>query len=243
MAAGLVRYKLCDRDFDCENCPLDAALRGRPHPDGSERRSPDRWMLPALPLTFPRDRRYSTGHLWLGDDRGAGQGVASGRSPGWRMGLDAFAAGLLRSCGVRGLRPLPPGTSLAPGEPCCELELEAGTLPLAAPFAACLEGVNPALTGEGGDGCPGILGDPYGEGWLARLHGAGAGEGHLLEAPEAERQADLDLRRFRRLAGLQLLSQAASLGPCIQDGGAPVSDLRQMLGERRWLALLRQLVH
>ena len=28
MSAGLVSYKLCDRDFDCGNCPLDAALRG-----------------------------------------------------------------------------------------------------------------------------------------------------------------------------------------------------------------------
>ena len=25
MSAGLISYKLCDRGFDCENCPLDAA--------------------------------------------------------------------------------------------------------------------------------------------------------------------------------------------------------------------------
>jgi hypothetical protein len=29
MSAGVIRFWLCDRDFDCENCPLDAALRGR----------------------------------------------------------------------------------------------------------------------------------------------------------------------------------------------------------------------
>jgi hypothetical protein len=27
MAAGLLAYKLCDRGFDCESCPLDCALR------------------------------------------------------------------------------------------------------------------------------------------------------------------------------------------------------------------------
>ncbi len=30
MTAGLVSYKLCDRRLDCERCPFDAALRGRP---------------------------------------------------------------------------------------------------------------------------------------------------------------------------------------------------------------------
>jgi len=29
MRAGVIRFWLCDRDFDCEHCPLDAALRSR----------------------------------------------------------------------------------------------------------------------------------------------------------------------------------------------------------------------
>lgn len=28
MEAGVIRFWLCNRDFDCERCPLDAALRG-----------------------------------------------------------------------------------------------------------------------------------------------------------------------------------------------------------------------
>ena len=32
MSAGLLRYRLCDREYDCEHCPLDAALRGAPAP-------------------------------------------------------------------------------------------------------------------------------------------------------------------------------------------------------------------
>jgi hypothetical protein len=30
MDAGVVNYKLCDRGFDCERCPLDQALHRRP---------------------------------------------------------------------------------------------------------------------------------------------------------------------------------------------------------------------
>lgn len=29
MQAGVVGYKLCDREFDCDQCPFDAALRGQ----------------------------------------------------------------------------------------------------------------------------------------------------------------------------------------------------------------------
>ena len=29
MQAGVVGYKLCDREFDCDHCPFDAALHGR----------------------------------------------------------------------------------------------------------------------------------------------------------------------------------------------------------------------
>jgi hypothetical protein len=29
MLAGVVDYKLCDRQYDCEHCPLDSALRER----------------------------------------------------------------------------------------------------------------------------------------------------------------------------------------------------------------------
>jgi len=28
MDAGVLTYRLCDRDFDCAHCPLNAALRG-----------------------------------------------------------------------------------------------------------------------------------------------------------------------------------------------------------------------
>ena len=36
MDAGVVNYKLCDRGYDCERCPLDQGLHRRP----SERSAP-----------------------------------------------------------------------------------------------------------------------------------------------------------------------------------------------------------
>ena len=37
MEAGVVGYKLCDREFDCDHCPFDAALRGEAAHDGRGR--------------------------------------------------------------------------------------------------------------------------------------------------------------------------------------------------------------
>lgn len=37
MSAGLLSYRLCDREYDCEHCPLDAALRGAPPPPPADR--------------------------------------------------------------------------------------------------------------------------------------------------------------------------------------------------------------
>ncbi|MDH3284704.1 MAG: hypothetical protein OEQ13_08180, partial [Acidobacteriota bacterium] len=63
MSAGLVAYRLCDRDFDCEHCPLDAGLRGGAPSLGTP--------VPAdaaendVQVVFPPDRSYTEGHLWL----------------------------------------------------------------------------------------------------------------------------------------------------------------------------------
>lgn len=37
MDAGVLTFKLCDRDFDCAHCPLNAALKGSTTPDAVER--------------------------------------------------------------------------------------------------------------------------------------------------------------------------------------------------------------
>ncbi len=36
MMSGLVNYKLCDRDYDCEHCPFDRAIKGTGRVHGHE---------------------------------------------------------------------------------------------------------------------------------------------------------------------------------------------------------------
>ena len=53
MRAGVIRFWLCDRDFDCDNCPLDAALRARRQSRPEDAAPPGPHADPPLPF----DRR------------------------------------------------------------------------------------------------------------------------------------------------------------------------------------------
>jgi len=234
MSAGLVSYKLCDRDFDCERCPLDAALRGEPRAALPGPEEGDGAGSLTAPFHFPDDRRYGDGHTWA-RLRGAGEPRVA------RLGLDAFATALAGP--VRRLLPrTAPGEGAAPGAPLADLELDGGTLGVTSPLAGRLTAWNPLWEDGDGDAPAGL--DPYGDGWLADLALAEpAALEALPSAEEARETALLDLRRLRRRAALHLLAaDAADAGPTLPDGGRVLTDLRAILGPRRYLELLRDLL-
>jgi glycine cleavage system H protein len=228
MAAGLLSYKLCDRDFDCARCPLDMALRG------GGLTSAERGALSAGGRRgegFPSDRRYAAGHTW----------VATGCRPGEstiRVGLDGFAAALLpRPVGVRcvgGRR------KTVRGDIICDVDLPAGTLSVRVPVSGQLDRENPALRER-----PSLIVDsPYGDGWLVDMTPSGdqAALAELGDAAEARERATLDLRRFRRRVALHLLADVASVGPCMVDGGEALTNLSEILGGGQYLAILREVL-
>jgi glycine cleavage system H lipoate-binding protein len=227
MAAGLVSYKLCDRDFDCARCPLDVALRG-----GES--AADVHLLPGggrRSLGFPDDRLYAAGHTW----------VATGCRPGEptiRIGLDGFAAALLpRPVAVRCLgRPL----EFKRGDVICDIELPVGVLSVRVPVGGHLERENSALREQ-----PDLIVEsPYRDGWLVDLIPSGGDTAlkGLSNATAAREQTALHLRRFRRRIALHLLADVAAVGPCLADGGEALTSLSEILGGARYLELLREIL-
>ncbi len=229
MSAGLLAYRLCDRDFDCDSCPLDAALRGASLPTGAPFRLPA-----APPFEAPNDRRYGRGHVWV-------QGRTHRGTGRLRLGLDAFAVALAWPItrviwgGAAGL--------VAAGATLCELALAGGRLPVATPVAGRLLARNEALEV---DASP-LVDSPYEEGWLAELEPlegevGSAGAPGLVDAAEAGERSRLDLRRFRRRAALFLFEGAEATGPTLADGGQVLTDLRVVLGPGHYLELVRDLL-
>jgi glycine cleavage system H protein len=221
MSAGMLQYRLCDRDFDCDRCPLDAALRGEAAPGPGDPEG-TAWTRP---IVFPADRAYTRGHVWVQRRTGVA-----------RVGVDALAAAL--AGGPQAEPWVRDGATVSEGEALCTLDLPSGILPLASPLRGRHPTPNPALAGQ-----PALVADdPYGAGWLLELQAEGEWPG-LLDAAAMREATRLDLRHFRRRVALDLLEDLDRVGATLSDGGEALTDLRRMLGPRRYLALVRELVH
>ena len=188
MSAGLLAYRLCDRDFDCDHCPLDAALRGHP-------------LQPALQLPdrrsrdFPADRDYTPGHGWL-------QAVEGRHGRRLRFGLDSFAAALIGHC-VR-VACSRSQQRLAQGDTLCQIDLGLGVLWITTPISGVQIAGNPSLQDRPNH----IVSSPYTEGWIAELIPGDASESvELFPHDTAREKAQLDLQRFRRQLALQFLAE------------------------------------
>lgn len=231
--AGLLNYRLCDRNLDCEHCPLDAALRaGRTPRDADAGHS-----IPVLPATappaidFPADRRYARDHTWLQEIE------RSGRRRVLRLGLDGFAASVLPPpravswTGVSGRRQR--------GERLCRLEFDEASLLIGCPIDARLRRCNPRLAGNPAA----LVTAPYGAGWIAELEADGAQMLAGLRGGEAARaQARQDARRLRRRLALQLLADDGAEDRPPGPDRQLLEDLRQTVGDARYLSLVHEVL-
>lgn len=150
MQAGVVDYKLCDRDYDCEHCPFDEALHTRP---GQQTLSGDREYSETISVQGCRvepDLFYHPAHTWARIEEG---GMV-------RAGLDDFGQRMLgRAYSVS----LPAeGVTVQPGAQCLRVTHQSGVSTLAAPVAGNVKEINSKLLQQ-----PALMNrDPYGEGWL-----------------------------------------------------------------------------
>jgi glycine cleavage system H protein len=226
MSAGQVAYKLCDREFRCEECPLDACFRGQGNLAETRAAAPP---LPAVESEFPDDRRYDTGHTWAGV-------MSENRI---RIGLDSFAARLLRH--VSGIVLPPPGGRVEHGHVGCWVTDEDVTLSLKSPVSGTVVRSNPRLRGS-----PALAAEsPYAEGWLLEVacDDPEAAIGGLLGATEIRERSRADLDRFRDLSiRAQDGAGASAVGPTLPDGGEPAGDLRRHLGPSGYYRIVSRLL-
>lgn len=191
MIAGQIKYKLCQCHYDCEHCPLDAAMRGAT--DDPDHLHPPRLAARRMGTLFPIDRLYAAGHTWL-------QAVDDSIDR-YRLGLDSFAASLIAS--PRRIRWDAAPHLLQVGESLLELDFDEGCLNLAAPLVARLIERNRTLD----DHPDALISDPYGTGWLVTLTQIDpSAVARLASATSALERARLDMRRLRRRIALNLLA-------------------------------------
>jgi len=224
MTAGLLAWRLCDREYDCERCPLDAALGGEHAP--VEAGAPPHERSPRL--EFPSDRRYSAAHGWV---QPRPEGLV-------RLGLDALVARLLDQ--VSSVVLPAPGSHTQRGQPLCWLVDDGVPIPLASPVAGTVRRTNPDVQND-----PSLLArSPYEEGWLLELEAEPA-LARRKDLADGAGQRRVTARQLRDLheRGARLARRARRpVGPTLCDGGLPVRGLRRLLGTPAYHRLVRRLL-
>lgn len=239
--AGVLNHKLCDRGFDCEHCPLDAALRDSGEVCGEDERGltltnvpfPGWEELPdtVRPLLEPLHElplcdaaRYSTRHVWV-------RMTASGMA---RIGLDAFAARLLPD-GAQ-LVTVANRSEVREGEAFGWVYAWNKTLPLPAPVS----GVVVCRRGEHLDSMRALRAHPYTDGGLLTISPTVGTLATARVYPPAVHARRIQRHETSLAARLQraLECRDDDIGPCLNDGGVPVSSLPELLGAERYWKLV-----
>jgi len=231
VTAGVLSYRPCDREYECEDCPLFLALRGTAPGAGADRGEPvlndaaGRYLAAlGAGCTLHLDRAYSAEGLWLEPEP----------SGDVRVGLDDYTRRLLQP--LDGVVLPRVGVWLQHGAPCAWLERGRLAVPLRSPVAGEVLEVRerPALA-------LGAAGEAEADAWWFRLRPHEA-----LDAASGLRRNEAlltwYLRRVRavheQLDAVMAPAGRAVAGAVLNDGGLPAGDLEAVLGRERFEALV-----
>jgi glycine cleavage system H protein len=226
MTAGILSYQLCDKEFDCDHCPLDSAIRTFPERTSigqrqvkTDSKKQERRMLSPGYI-------YSRKHCWIKPTDG---GTV-------RIGIEPLFSSMLLHLKTVVLPSI--GDRVQAGKVCAWVVLEGGTLAISSPLDGDVSRTNAILVDQPFD----LHHDPFEKGWLFELT---TNEdifnlSSLLRIAEAERRYGDDERRFQSLVNTELKKHRTTAGTTLADGGQPVSDVAAMLGPERYFHLLSE---
>ncbi len=233
MDAGIVAYKICDRNLDCEHCPLDMSLRGESRlpkapPEEAGEDAAVSFYQPLSQFRLDARRFYHPGHAWVAVETPARV----------KIGLDDFLAVVLGAIDAVSLPRV--AESVEAGKAFAEIIQGPHCFSVLSPIAGTVREVNQDLAEA-----PGLLSvDPLGEGWLATVE-------------PGDLQADLKRCRTGRrvfswtLEDMDWVNAAAAsasglatepLGRTGYDGGRMSRELRECLPSDRYAAIVDRLL-
>lgn len=246
MTAGVISYKLCKYDLQCERCPLDRELRNIPCERCPLDRESKNLSPPASFQTFPSEGEkkkpfagsdfsshqikkeflYHPGHTWVK--------VESPEEV--RVGIDPFLVNLLQKVKVIVL-PLTK-KRIVQGENLCSMIQEEGVLHLISPISGLVISINENLEEH-----PELVSsDPLGEGFLLTLKPKDFQKDQtcLLSGEDAFFWGRKEWERFKETVMSELGREQGGLGITMQDGGIKLGMLKNLMDPSRYIQLLNR---
>lgn len=227
MTAGILSYQLCDREFECDGCALDSAMRKHfLHRSDSVGSGPRTLPAAGPPQALREGYRYSSNHCWI---RQTGHNLL-------QIGLEPGLARILLA--PRAVVYPNKGQLLHKGQTCLWIVMEGGTLPCEAPCDGVVRSTNRELAEN-----PHLIQNrPFDEGWLLDLQvedAAGQTAG-LLDVEQVRPSYTASENRFRALLEGALRKGQPSVGATLADGGQLLQDIADVLGPSRYFSIVRR---
>ena len=210
MTAGVIDYKLCGLEYDCENCPFDRAIRG----SFSHRAEEMPEFSSEIGFNLDGTLFYHPRHIWLRVEE-------EGRV---RVGLDDLGQRLTGRIYSIGLPK--PGTSIDRDDGCWRITHAFGETFLTGGARGKVSESNQKL-----QQLPSLINsDPYGNGWAFVLEPENLLESlkSLYYGKRVKQWYSEEIHKLRRA----LDEPGAELGVTLQDGGEVRSDLTCSISAR-----------
>ena len=225
MTAGVVSYQLCERKLDCEQCPLDIALRQRFINEQAMHMKDERKAETQESEERLGNLLYGKRHMWV--RTGGDHTVRMGIEPGMASVLLSPKAVVLPAVGER----------VVQNKVCAWIVIEGGTLPIVSPLSGKVYMTNAQLAENPHAVCT----SPLSKGWLFEIvpDGPVVEDKNLLSVADAARVYAEDERRFQALLSAELTKGGAVVGQTLADGGQALENLSEMLGPAKYFKLVR----
>ena len=243
MDAGLVAYKLCSYEFECERCPFDAEMRTSGLTLGRRTLEKEAPLAEEAAEGFSpqlmQECFYHRGHTWVRSEVGP-----PGDRVRVRVGVDAFAAEVLLR--VKDVVLPQRGSAIHQGLVFCWVLCGSNTLPIAAPISGRVVAANPRLRDR-----PKLVNtDPYGEGWFVSVEPRDL-ERELAKLLKGKRAASWmanERKKFERLRSLlrwpihpsPVPRSKTEVGVTMADGGERLGEVEDAASLGRYFGFITQ---
>jgi glycine cleavage system H protein len=222
MTAGILTYQLCDREFDCDRCPLDQAMRMHlVHKEVSLNGASSGASVIA---PQNQDYLYSHEHCWV--EQLETNLVSVGIEPILASSLVSTKAVVFPSL----------GQEIKRHEPLCWIVVDERTLQLHSPVDGEIHAINANLLENPQEICDPTIPSV----WLLKIktYDDVFSSSSLLLKRDIQRHYDEDLATFNRLL-TEALRESGSVGMTLQDGGLPFRSFPQGLSRSKYYEILK----
>jgi glycine cleavage system H protein len=248
MTAGVISFKLCPLDYDCEHCEFDEVMRSevklkrervRPRQgvsgtkaEPAEVSTPKREQDNALFFTFSAGEvdeklHLHPAHLW----------VRRNQNGKWRLGVGKLLAYVLPP--IKKVDLNNEDSKIVQNGLLGKLHTDVGIVPLTAPLSGVITRTNPQLARK-----PELMQlDPEGEGWLLEIDWGGnrLELEHLYVGLSGKRYLEEEAQHLNYLLRHRGV-QVGNIGTTLGDGGEDIKHLHQILPSRVCLGLAGELL-